>query len=396
MRIRESYGLYKRLLSSGRVVYYYRTYYDGKRTCGHSTGQTTKTAAREYCNRLLREGKLHDTDSVSGFGGRDLVPLFKDFADGFWDYETSDYLKSRRRRRPITKTYAAQGEYAVRKHLIPVFGDKRLNAITVHDVDSWLAGFTDREYATGANTTRRYKCNTANLVFRILKIMLNYAVKQGLIAVNPCYGIEKLNVDDERKIEILSPEEVVKLFPADWGSIWDDSIFYVLNKLAACTGMRHGELLGLRGEFVYKSHIDVCAQYNRYGYQDVKTHRPRSIPIPSGLWKDMEPLLRKNGDGYLFSRDGGQRPVSRKCVYKSFYNALNRIGIDDEERRRRNLSMHSWRHFLNTILLMANIPDSKVMSVTGHSTKKMKERYTHFDNTKMDDIIMVQENLFVA
>ncbi|MDR3247897.1 MAG: tyrosine-type recombinase/integrase, partial [Treponema sp.] len=203
------------------------------------------------------------------------------------------------------------------------------------------------------------------------------------------------SINDEKKIEILTSQEVVKLFPSGWETVWDEAIFYVLNKLAACTGMRHGELLGLRGEFVYKTYIDVCAQYNRYGYQDVKTHRPRNIPIPQGMWKDLKMLIQKNGKGYLFSRDGGRRPVIRKYVYRALYQALERIGIDEEERRRRNLSVHGWRHFLNTTLLMANIPDTKVMSVTGHTTKKMKERYTHFDNVKMTDVITVQENLFV-
>jgi integrase len=397
MRIRESFGLYKRQMSSGRVVYYYRTYDQGKRTCGHSTGQTTKTAAREFCNRLLREGKLPGSGGLVT-GPRcsaGTAPRFRDFAAGFWDYETSAYLKSRRGRRPITKAYAAQGEYAVHKHLLSAFGGMRLDTISTHDVDTWLAGFTDREYSINGNATRHYKRNTANLAFRILKIMLNYAVKQNLITANPCNGIEILNCNDERKIEILSPEEVAKLFPAEWTSIWDEDIFYVLNKLAACTGMRHGELLGLRGEFVYETHIDVCAQYTRYGYQDVKTHRPRNIPIPPGMREDLEPLLQKNGNGFLFSRDGGRNPVGRKCVYQALHRALGRIGIDEEERRRRNLSVHSWRHFLNTTLLMANVSDAKVMSVTGHCSARMKKRYTHFDNTKMLDVIMVQGSLFV-
>jgi integrase len=395
MRIRESYGLYLRHLPSGRGIYYYRTYdLRGKRTCGHSTGETTRTAAREYCNRLLREDRLLGfADPVSDRPGKAPVPRFKDFALGFWDFQTSAYLKSRRGRRPISRGYAAQGEYVVRTHLLSVFGDKRLDTITIHDVDTWLSNFTDREYGKGKDL-RHYKRNTANLAFKILRIMLNYAVKQKLIETNPCLGVEVLCASDERKIEILSPEEVAKLFPIDWETVWDERVFYALNKLAACTGMRHGELLGLRGEFVYETHLDVRAQYNRYGYQDVKTHRPRCIPIPPGLWKDLEPLLRKNGGGYLFSRDGGRTPVSRKCVYRALYQALERIGIDGEERRRRNLSVHGWRHFLNTTLLMANIPDAKVMSVTGHAAKKTKERYTHFDNTKMTDVIMVQANLF--
>jgi hypothetical protein len=55
MRIKESYTLFKRTVPSGGVVFYYRTYNEnGKRTCGHSTGETTKSAAREYCNGFLR------------------------------------------------------------------------------------------------------------------------------------------------------------------------------------------------------------------------------------------------------------------------------------------------------------------------------------------------------
>jgi integrase len=390
MRIRESYTLYKRRLSSGHTVYYYRTYdQDGKRTCGHSTGQVTRTAAKEYCNRLLREGKL-----IPNSRRRATVPLFRDFSTGFWDYQTSAYLKSRKGRRPITRGYAAQGEYAVRNHLLPAFGDKRLDAITTHDVDTWLTSFTDRTYETNSKTTRHYKRNTANLAFRILRIMLRSAVKQKLISANPCHGIQALAANDEKNIEILTPEEVVKLFPADWRTVWDSAELYTLNKLAACTGMRHGELLGLRGPFVQKTHIVVCAQYTRYGYQDVKTHHPRSIPIPPGIHGDLEPLLRKNGGGYLFSRDGGRTPVSRKRVYRALYRALERIGITEEERKRRSLSVHGWRHFLNTTLLMADISDTKVMLVTGHRSKKMKDRYTHFDTARMIDVTQVQENLF--
>jgi integrase len=55
--------------------------------------------------------------------------------------------------------------------------------------------------------------------------------------------------------------------------------------------------------------------------------------------------------------------------------------------------MHSWRHFFNTMLLSANVADSKVMSLTGHASKKMKERYTHFDTTKFTEVIGVQEKL---
>jgi integrase len=107
-------------------------------------------------------------------------------------------------------------------------------------------------------------------------------------------------------------------------------------------------------------------------------------------------LKDKNIDGYIFSKDGGKSPLGRHPVYNAFFAALEKIGINDEERRKRGLSMHSWRHFFNTTLLMANVPDSKVMSLTGHASKKMKERYTHFDTTKFIEVVNVQEKLLTA
>jgi integrase len=278
--------------------------------------------------------------------------------------------------------------------LIPAFGKKRIDTITENDIDTWLTGFRQGEYtASDKKTKANYKGNTANLVFKILKIMLNYALKKGLIKTNPCKYVEMVSTDDEKVIEILTPEEEQKLFPADWQRIWDLPQFYVLNRLASISGMRHGELLGLRGEFVHENYIDVCAQYTRFGYQDVKTHKPKNIPIPEKMYEELKTLIEMNGDGYLFSRDGGKRPIHRNYVYRALYQALDRIGINEEERKRRNLSMHGWRHFFSTELEMADIPDSRAREVTGHSSRKTRKRYNHLDNLRMLDVIQLQEKL---
>jgi integrase len=88
--------------------------------------------------------------------------------------------------------------------------------------------------------------------------------------------------------------------------------------------------------------------------------------------------------------------VGRRQVYKALYEALANIGIDEKQRKERNLSMHGWRHFFNTTLLMANVSDNKVMSLTGHTTEKMKKHYTHFDTTQFTEVVEVQEQLLIA
>jgi integrase len=375
MRIKESFTLYKRKVPSGVLVFYYRTYTpDGKRTCGYSTGQQTKTAAREYCNKLLRDGKLHPVK-----GG---VPTFAEFAAGWWDYESCPYLTKLKARKKVAQGTAVQGSYATRTFLIPTFGKEKIDTLTTYRIDAWLTSLPKSGYAN----------NTANLAFKFLNIMLGEAALQGKIAANPCHGI-RLLPENQKEIEILTPVEVKKLFPKDWQSIWRNEYIYIINKLAACTGMRIGELLGLRGEFLFEGYINVCAQYNRYGYTDTKNHKERNIPIPKSVENDLLGLKLKNRDGYLFSENGGKNPLSRRRVALALNAALEKTGIDGAERKRRNLTFHGWRHFFNTTLLMANVPDNKVMSLTGHGSEQMKKRYTHFDTTQFAEVVEVQNTL---
>jgi hypothetical protein len=116
MRIRESFSLYRRRLPSGLIGFYYQRYdEEGKRTCGHSTGKTTKTAAREYCLKLLREGKLLPKKE-------EAVPTLREWGKDFWDMEKSGYLKGRKARRPIAISYAKNGKTHTEHQIFPFLG----------------------------------------------------------------------------------------------------------------------------------------------------------------------------------------------------------------------------------------------------------------------------------
>jgi integrase len=202
---------------------------------------------------------------------------------------------------------------------------------------------------------------------------------------------------EETDREILTLEEIRKLFPARWNTVWDSWTAYKANRLAACTGLRIGELRGLRGEYVYDDYILVAGQYTRHGYTpDTKTKTNRNIPINPAVKREIDELAAMNGKGYIFSDDGGVTPVRSELIERQLNKALERIGIDDTERRKRNLTFHAWRHFFNTFLRMANIADSKVQSVTGHRSLKMTEHYTHFDTRQFTEVREVQTALLAA
>ena len=376
MRFKSSFSLYKRKVGRGKIVFYYRCYdKNGNRVCGHSTGQTSKTAAREYCMFLLKENRLVREKYQK-------MPTFKEFADGFWDSKKSDYLKYLASRKPISKTYPDLAGKITASHLLDKFGQLRLEAITSQMIDSWLLAFP----AKGLSPA------TGNLAFRFLSVMLSWAVRKELIKANPCRNVKLLRVE-EKKRELLEHTEVKKLFGEEWETYWGKYLYCLVNKLAACTGMRIGEVMGLRGEYITAKHIIVNGQYNKYGYTDTKNHKSRTIPIPDKVMEELNKQKEVNGNGYLFSLDGGKTPIGRKAISDALTRALTKLGIDKAEQKERGLSFHSWRHFFNTSLLLADVPDVKIREMTGHMSRAMTEKYTHLKIADLKEITSVQEDM---
>jgi integrase len=111
---------------------------------------------------------------------------------------------------------------------------------------------------------------------------------------------------------------------------------------------------------------------------------------------ELDELIRVNGEGFVFSEDGGKTPITMERINRGFEKALGNIGIEHTERLKRKLSFHAWRHFFNTVLRMNNVTDAKVQSVTGHRSKKMTDHYTHFDTRQFSEVREVQTKLLTG
>ena len=112
-----------------------------------------------------------------------------------------------------------------------------LNKIARDDVENWFDDLTEKDYQ---NTT-------INGYYGTLKTMLIEAAERKIIPKDPTEKMGRL-VNDRKEIKIITPEEFKKLFVHDWRRVWDnDRISYTANKLAALTGMRACEVLGLKG-----------------------------------------------------------------------------------------------------------------------------------------------------
>jgi integrase len=357
------------------VVYFHAYDRGGKRMHGKSTGETTMTAARVKCNRLLREGRLvRDTDTV---------PTFEEYSKGWWEWETCEYLKSRMKRHNLTEGYAVKCHRALKNQLVPHFGNLGLDKITVDGIEQWFDGLAKK----GIKNT------TINSYYSTLKTMLRWAAKKKVIQYDPTTEIEKLK-NDRKDISIITREEFKALFVGDWKTVWgNDLVVCAANKLAALTGMRSSEVLGLKGEFVFDDHIFLCNQYDRYGYRPTKTKEKHNIPLVENMVADLKELMKANGKGFVFSADGGVTPISHKILIKGFYRALGKIGMEKAEIKKRGLCLHAWRHFCNTELQKAGLSIRQVQAVTGHKSQRMTDWYSHFDASEFAEVPKVQNSL---
>jgi integrase len=225
--------------------------------------------------------------------------------------------------------------------------------------------------------------------------MLSWAMRKEHINVNPCKGV-KLLKSVKKNRELLDHEDIQRLFGASWEKYWSKYMYCFISKLAACTGMRISELVGLKGEYVMDNHIVVKKQHNKFGYTSTKNHKSRAIPLPLKVMEELKGFKAVNGNAYLFSTDGGKKPVSARTLNKALKDALSGIGIDLDEQKRRGLTFHSWRHFFNTSLLLANVPVPKVQKLTDHSSVALTELYTHIKKSDLDEITSVQEKLIAV
>jgi integrase len=261
MRAKAIFTVFGRKLASGKTVFYYQCYDEkGKRLWAKSTGLHKKTEATAYCMKLYRDGLLIPLPKV---------PTFGEYAEGWFDLETCRFLKRRQLRDPLSRGTIDIHRNNLSAHLKAFFSKYRLDEIDTEVLEDWFLDMGKKEL----------KPSSINLAYRTLRLMLGEAVHRKLIKANPTYEVKELKTEETDR-EILTLEEIRKLFPAQWNTVWDSWTAYKANRLAACTGMRIGELRGLRGEYVYDDYILVAGQYTRHGYTpDTKTKTNRNIPI---------------------------------------------------------------------------------------------------------------------
>lgn len=265
-------------------------------------------------------------------------------------------------------------EDALQCHLLPYFGQKHLGAITRRDADDYAA----QKMATGTRRGRKGQrvplaAATVNKHLAVLKSILRGAIEHGLLTESSALRakyVRDRNSDELDHMHILQPEEIDRLLDAARG----DEPYGTIYLVAVHTGLRRGELLGLR-----RGDLDALARrlYVRRslgriydGERYVVREKPLKTKYSRRMIEDLSPAVIEAllalpagddpGQDYVFlSRAGG--PIDPDNLDRAFKRHLDLAELPE-------IRFHDLRHTHASLLIAAGVHPKAIQARLGHAS----------------------------
>ena len=256
-------------------------------------------------------------------------------------------------------------------YIVPSLGKTKLNRLQPAHLQRLYSQLLDRELSE----------RTVHHVHAVLRNALGQAFRWGTIPRNIAELVDPPRV---RKVEVeyLDRTQADTLLASIKGNRWEALIV-----VAMATGMRQGELIGLRWSDIdfARNHLHVRRQLNRDGsLTEPKTAKGRrTIALPPNVTlllaehehQQNEERRRVGSDWHdhdlVFCTHFG-KPLQHRNVLREFGMLLKRANLS-------HISFHALRHTHATMLLVQGVPAKIVQERLGHSNISMTlDIYSHF------------------
>jgi integrase len=309
------------------------------------------------------------------------------FCEEYWDWSKSKYIQRKILLSPgsISKPYADYNRAYIRNYILKYFKTKLLSELKIQDLDDLLL------YLAGLR--KKISPNTINKIMAAVLAPLKEAYRLNLISIDPSRGSYRLGSQSKAK-GVFTAEEIGALSAVDW----DNETAFLAFKLSAASGMRLGEIRALKIEDIGTDHIKLNHSFSKTeGLKSPKNGKTRIVPLPTGLITSLKRLALTNpyGNGFVFWTTEGKAPMGDKAITGALYRAMTHIGIDENARRKRNVSFHSLRHFFNTTM-RGHVSEEALRATMGHSSVDMTNRYDHALRIDEDSIRNAQNSQILS
>lgn len=365
---RRSYGtgqLYTRTNAAGVESWYGKWRVDGRRV-NRLLGERRGPWSPQGMTSKQAEVALRD--AMAALTGVEIERLAQDKLRG--GKTISEVLDAYLLARDLKQSTATDYAMHVRIHLDPFFGDKAARDIKAGDVERLIV------HLTGLGL----KVKTVRTYVTTLSTLLTYAVRKGWATASPMPAVDLPPLRDHDAIEPLrflrvhEVNDLVEGVPAGAYRQLDRALYLT----AAMTGLRQGELRGLRWEAVdwTAQRVLVARNIVRGRQTSPKSRKSRSVPLAPQVAAELRALHEqtewKSADHPVFADPRSGQPIARTPMMERYRRALEAAGLDVAFR------MHDLRHTMGTSLAMAGVDVVTIQAYLGHSDLATTRRYMHY------------------
>ena len=336
----------------------------GKRITKYATFHGTKRKAQEELTRLL----AHRNE------GSYVDPTRMTVAEYLRDWLAADID-----RRVAART-ATRHRGIVEQNIVPRLGHVPMRKLTAVHIEAFEAelqreGWTKQRRVPKDGRPpelRGLSAQTVIHVHRTLSQALGHAVRLGVLLRNPAAQVKPPR-PDRREISILGKDEIGALLAAAKGTP-----LYVPVLVSVTTGVRRGELLGMRwsdldlkaGTLTVSQSIERIKGKVTFRAPKTKTSR-RSITLPSATVQALQEHrtaqaedrlmlgLGRDPRGLVFTRVDGE-PLDADSLTKAFGRLVAATGVTP-------ITLYGLRHTHISHLLMDGVHVKVVSERAGHA-----------------------------
>ena len=195
----------------------------------------------------------------------------------------------------------------------------------------------------------------ANYWVRVVRLLLEYAVDQGEIKVNPAAGVKAIKYD--KKQAQPWPQELIEKARKARPHAHKTRLLF---ELLYCTGQRIGDVLAAEWKDIQGPMIAVNQN---------KTGAALLLPITDDLAQCLRLAPRHNGVTTILANAQGKNAWSYRAAHDAMMKLRNEIGAEAH-------GFHDIRHTVASEIVEAGGTDEEGMAMTGHTTKKMFAHYS--------------------
>lgn len=351
--------VYARKNKDGKIIGYRGSYFtpDGKRR--YISGRT-----KTETERALRKATAERDGGLVFDAGTIALGQYLDL-----------WLKNSVQNTVRRSTYIRY-EGLVRNHIKPSIGRIKLKGLTPTHVRSLY-----REKLDSGLSPR-----SVNYIHVTLHKALEQAILDGLIPRNVTEGVKAPQVHRE-EVKPLSSTQVKALLSASHGDRLE-----ALYILAIHTGLRQGELLGLKwtdidldaGILSVQRSLDADGTFNppkrNKSRRTVKLTSQAVEALKNHCKRQSEERLRATrweDHSLVFPNRVGKPMDHNNLYYRDFRSLLKRAGLWSENKEKR-FTFHSLRHTCATLLVQKNVNPKIIQEMLGHATiTQTMDTYSH-------------------